>query len=242
MKILIAEDDAVSRRLIESTLSKWGLEVVVAKDGNEAWAALISENAPQMAIIDWMMPGMSGIEVAQIQQIQDHFAIGEDEIDLPTFPLFALFDPALGMTAVIPEMDPRKPAQADPDEIIGPIVHHGVTNMFASPALLNRVGRFGRQNNVHLPSLRRVVSAGAPVSPSNIDQFAGLLSETAEVHTPYGATEAVPIVSIGSQEILSETAIFLRNGQSDDSEFGTFFPNLSAEFRVLIAFNHRFVQ
>ncbi len=149
---------------------------------------------------------------AQIQQIQDHFAIGEDEIDLPTFPLFALFDPALGMTAVIPEMDPRKPAQADPDEIIGPIVHHGVTNMFASPALLNRVGRFGRQNNVHLPSLRRVVSAGAPVSPSNIDQFAGLLSETAEVHTPYGATEAVPIVSIGSQEILSETRALSEQG------------------------------
>ena len=149
---------------------------------------------------------------AQIQQIQDHFAIGADEIDLPTFPLFALFDPALGMTAVIPEMDPRKPAQVDPNEIIGPIVHHGVTNMFASPALLNRVGRFGRRHNVHLPSLRRVVSAGAPVSPANIDQFAGLLSETAEVHTPYGATEAVPIVSIGSREILSETRALSEQG------------------------------
>ncbi len=149
---------------------------------------------------------------AQIQQIQDHFAIGADEIDLPTFPLFALFDPALGMTAVIPDMDPRKPAQVDPNEIIGPIVHHGVTNMFASPALLNRVGRFGRRHNVHLPSLRRVVSAGAPVSPANIDQFAGLLSETAEVHTPYGATEAVPIVSIGSREILSETRALSEQG------------------------------
>ncbi len=149
---------------------------------------------------------------AQIQQIQDHFAIGADEIDLPTFPLFALFDPALGMTAVIPDMDPRKPAQVDPNEIIGPIVHHGVTNMFASPALLNRVGRFGRRPNVHLPSLRRVVSAGAPVSPANIDQFAGLLSETAEVHTPYGATEAVPIVSIGSREILSETRALSEQG------------------------------
>ncbi len=149
---------------------------------------------------------------AQIQQIQDHFAIGEDEIDLPTFPLFALFDPALGMTAVIPEMDPRKPAQVDPHEIIGPIIHHGVTNMFASPALLNRVGRFGRRNDVHLPSLRRVVSAGAPVSPANIDQFTGLLSASAEVHTPYGATEAVPIVSIGSREILSDTRALSEQG------------------------------
>ncbi len=149
---------------------------------------------------------------AQIQQIQDHFAIGDDEIDLPTFPLFALFDPALGMTAVIPEMDPRKPAQVDPEKIIGPIIHHGVTNMFASPALLNRVGRFGRRNDVRLPSLRRVVSAGAPVSPTNIEQFSALLSEGAEVHTPYGATEAVPIVSIGSREILSETRVLSEQG------------------------------
>jgi acyl-CoA synthetase (AMP-forming)/AMP-acid ligase II len=142
---------------------------------------------------------------AQIQQIQDHFAIADDEIDLPTFPLFALFDPALGMTAVIPDMDPRKPAKVDPHKIIAPIIHHGVTNMFASPALLDRVGRFGHRHNVRLPSLRRVVSAGAPVSPANIDRFSGLLSEAAEVHTPYGATEAVPIISIGSREILSET-------------------------------------
>jgi acyl-CoA synthetase (AMP-forming)/AMP-acid ligase II len=149
---------------------------------------------------------------AQIQQIQDHFAIGDDEIDLPTFPLFALFDPALGMTAVIPEMDPRKPAQADPEKIIGPIIHHGVTNMFASPALLNRVGRFGRRRHLQLPSLRRVVSAGAPVAPANIDQFTGLLSDTAEVHTPYGATEAVPVVSIGSREILTETRTLSEQG------------------------------
>ena len=150
---------------------------------------------------------------AQIQQIQDHFAIGEDEIDLPTFPLFALFDPALGMTAVIPDMDPRKPAQVDPQKIIGPIRHHGVTNMFASPALLNRVGRFGRQNRIRLPSLRRVVSAGAPVSPANIAQFATMLSAEAQVHTPYGATEAVPIISIGSHEILSETRAMSEQGR-----------------------------
>jgi acyl-CoA synthetase (AMP-forming)/AMP-acid ligase II len=142
---------------------------------------------------------------AQIRQIEDHFQIGDDEIDLPTFPLFALFDPALGMTAVIPDMDPRKPARVDPEKIIGPIIHHGVTNMFASPALLDRVGRFGQARRIKLPSLRRVVSAGAPVAPANIARFAGLLADSAEVHTPYGATEAVPIVSIGSREILSDT-------------------------------------
>ena len=142
---------------------------------------------------------------AQIRQIQSHFQIAPDEVDLPTFPLFALFDPALGMTAVIPDMDPTKPAQVNPVRIIEAIENHGVTNMFASPALLNRVGKYGRENGVKLPSLRRVVSAGAPVSPANIEQFSSMLSDTTQIHTPYGATEAVPIISIGSHEILSET-------------------------------------
>ncbi|MGD8251791.1 MAG: fatty acid CoA ligase family protein [Desulfobacterales bacterium] len=142
---------------------------------------------------------------AQIDQIQAHFSIAEDEIDLPTFPLFALFDPALGMTAVIPAMDPTRPAMVDPNAIIEPVLNQGVTNMFASPALLNRIGSFGKTNNVKLPSLRRVVSAGAPVSPANIEQFSSLLGPEAQIHTPYGATEAVPVLSIASREILSET-------------------------------------
>ena len=142
---------------------------------------------------------------AQIKQLQDHFLIEPDEIDLPTFPLFALFDPILGMTAVIPDMDPTKPAFVNPVKIIEAIENHGVTNMFASPALLNRVGKFGRKNHIKLPSLRRVISAGAPVTPANIEQFSSLLSGNAQIHTPYGATESVPVISIGSNEILSET-------------------------------------
>jgi acyl-coenzyme A synthetase/AMP-(fatty) acid ligase len=142
---------------------------------------------------------------AQIKQIQYHFQIESDEIDLPTFPLFALFDPILGMTAVIPDMDPTKPALVNPKKIIEAVENHGVTNMFASPALLNRVGKFGKKNNIKLPSLRRVISAGAPVTPANIEQFSSMLTGNAQIHTPYGATEAVPIISIGSNEILEET-------------------------------------
>lgn len=149
---------------------------------------------------------------AQLIQIQDHFKIEPDEIDLPTFPLFALFDPALGMTAIIPDMDPTKPAFVNPEKIIEAIENHGVTNMFASPALLDRVGKFGRANKIKLPSLRRVISAGAPVTPANIEQFSSMLADTAEIHTPYGATEAVPIVSIASNEILKETRALSEKG------------------------------
>ncbi len=149
---------------------------------------------------------------AQIRQIQEHFQVDGDEIDLPTFPLFAMFDPALGMTAVIPDMDPTKPALVDPTKIIEAVESHGVTNMFASPALLNRVGKYGKENHIKLPSLRRVVSAGAPVSPANIEQFSVMLSEHAQIHTPYGATEAVPVISIASNEILTETKALSEQG------------------------------
>lgn len=146
-----------------------------------------------------------GIFDAQITRIKTQYGIAADEIDLPTFPLFALFDPALGMTAVIPDMDPTRPARVDPTKIIEAINDHGVTSMFASPALLNRVGNYGKRNGVLLPSLKRVISAGAPVQPSNLAQFSALLTGNADVHTGYGATEAMPVASISGSEILSET-------------------------------------
>jgi acyl-coenzyme A synthetase/AMP-(fatty) acid ligase len=128
-----------------------------------------------------------------------------DEVDLSTFPLFALFYPALGVTSVIPDMDPTRPALVNPKRIIEAVQNQGVTTMFASPALLNRVGRYGAKKGVKLPSLKRVISAGAPVSADNIERFSALLDGEAEIHTPYGATEAVPIISIKSREILTET-------------------------------------
>jgi len=142
---------------------------------------------------------------AQLRQIKTHLDLASDEIDLSTFPLFALFWPGLGITSVIPDMDPTKPALVDPDKIIEAIGDQGVTSMFASPALLNRVGSHGKKRGVKLPSLKRVISAGAPVSPANIEQFGTMLCGDAEIHTPYGATEAVPVTSIRSREILSET-------------------------------------
>jgi phosphoserine phosphatase RsbU/P len=65
MRILIAEDDAVSRRLLETVLTRWGYEVVAAGDGTEAWKELTAEGAPRLAILDWMMPGMDGVEVCR---------------------------------------------------------------------------------------------------------------------------------------------------------------------------------
>jgi sigma-B regulation protein RsbU (phosphoserine phosphatase) len=65
MKILIAEDDVVSRRMLEVTLQKWGYEVVAVTDGLAAWQALEGEDPPLLAILDWMMPGMGGVEICR---------------------------------------------------------------------------------------------------------------------------------------------------------------------------------
>ncbi|BBO66947.1 peptide synthase [Desulfosarcina alkanivorans] len=153
-----------------------------------------------------------GVFDAQVRNIRAQFGITPGEIDLPTFPLFALFDPALGMTAIIPDMDPTKPARVNPDKIIEAIVNHGVTNMFASPALLNRVGRHGKENGIRLPTLKRVISAGAPATPANIEQFCTMLTDDAQIHTGYGATEAMPVSSFGSERILNETRSLSEQG------------------------------
>jgi sigma-B regulation protein RsbU (phosphoserine phosphatase) len=65
MKILIAEDDPVSRRILEATLLKWGYDVLIAIDGAQAWEMLQRENAPALAILDVMMPGLDGLEVCR---------------------------------------------------------------------------------------------------------------------------------------------------------------------------------
>jgi len=65
MRVLIADDSIVSRHLLDATLRKWGYQVVVACDGNEAWAILESEDAPEIAILDWVMPGLTGPEVCR---------------------------------------------------------------------------------------------------------------------------------------------------------------------------------
>lgn len=147
---------------------------------------------------------LHGHFVAQVEMIRELYDIRPGEVDLPTFPLFALFDPALGMTTIIPDMDASRPAQVDPQKIFAAIERHQVTNMFGSPALLDRVSRAGVAQQQKLPTLRRVISAGAPVTPAILERFTAMLPADTEIHTPYGATEALPVASVGSRFLLDE--------------------------------------
>jgi DNA-binding response OmpR family regulator len=65
MKVLAAEDNPVFQSMLRTLLTKWGYETTMARDGNEAWRVLESEDAPRLAVLDWMMPGMDGVELCR---------------------------------------------------------------------------------------------------------------------------------------------------------------------------------
>ncbi|MBN2448831.1 MAG: AMP-binding protein [Lentisphaeria bacterium] len=154
-----------------------------------------------------------GIFCEQVEILRRAYAIGPEDIDLPCFPLFGLFSVALGATAVIPDMDPSRPARVRPERIIEAVRDHGVTYSFGSPTLWARVGRHCAAAAVRLPSLRRVIMAGAPV-PGHVHAtlLEHVLPPGAQTFTPYGATEALPLCNFTGREMLDATDAATRNG------------------------------
>ncbi|MDR1296523.1 MAG: AMP-binding protein [Deltaproteobacteria bacterium] len=138
---------------------------------------------------------------AQVGLIGGAFEMRDGGVDLSTFPLFSLFTSALGLTAVIPNMNPVKPGSADPRKLTQTIVEEKCTSVFASPALLSRLAGYLRENDVKLELLDRVISAGAPIKPQIAVDFAAALAPGGRLWTPYGATEGMPLTSIEAAEI-----------------------------------------
>lgn len=143
---------------------------------------------------------------SQVDEIRDFYGIQPGEIDLPGFPLFALFNCAMGVTTVIPDMDFTRPAQADPKKILEGATDWKVTQAFGSPALWNAVGQYCETHQIRIPTLRRVLSAGAPVPPHVLARMKQAIHPAGDIHTPYGATESLPVASISASEVLGETA------------------------------------
>ncbi|KAF0095404.1 MAG: AMP-dependent synthetase and ligase [Puniceicoccaceae bacterium 5H] len=149
---------------------------------------------------------------AQVRLIRAQYAIEPGEVDLPMLPVFALFNPALGMTTVVPIMNPSRPATVEPAAIVQAIRQDSVTNSFGSPALWTRVAKHLEQTGEILPTVKRVLMAGAPVPPSLMERLKQYLPNC-EIHTPYGATECLPVSSISAREVLAETAEQTAEGQ-----------------------------
>jgi acyl-CoA synthetase (AMP-forming)/AMP-acid ligase II len=138
--------------------------------------------------------------VAQIDMLRNAFDMQTGGVDLPTFPPFALFDPALGLTSIIPDMDPTRPAKANPRKLHAAMREFGVTQLFGSPALMRVLADYGQP----LPdTVLRATSAGAPVPAEVVAKLRELLPENAQFWTPYGATECLPVAAIEGRELQS---------------------------------------
>ncbi len=145
------------------------------------------------------------IFAAQLRLIKEYYGIGKGDVDQPAFPLFALFSTALGACAVIPDMDPTRPARVKPQTFVASIEKYRVTYSFGSPAIWNVVSRYCLAQGIVLHSLDKVLMAGAPVPGELLQRMQKILPAGAKVFTPYGATESLPIVSIEGREVVQET-------------------------------------
>lgn len=193
------------------------------KLGQKSSGAVLADTRPDEMAAILFTSGSTGIPkgvvyrhrhfIAQVEMLQSAFDIRAGEVDLPTFPPFALFDPAMGMTTVVPMMDPTRPAKADPRLLVQTIERFAVTNIFGSPALLNVLGRYTESENIALPSVRRVISAGAAMPVATVRRLQKTLPADAEIYTPYGATECLPVASVSGTELNKEIEQRTANGE-----------------------------
>lgn len=153
-----------------------------------------------------------GMFAAQLEMIRQQYGIAPGEVDLPMLPVFALFNPALGMCTIVPEMNPGRPARVDPAVIVAAITQNKVTNSFGSPAIWSRIARYCQSRDLYLPSLRRILMAGAPVPPALMEQMRAIIPN-GEIFSPYGATEALPVSSIAASDVLNDTAARTDSGE-----------------------------
>lgn len=145
---------------------------------------------------------------AQLGLLKTTFGITEDEVDLPAFPLYALIDLLLGVTSVIPDITFPVPAKTNPEKVIHAIQKFNVTNMFASPVVLDLLSSFifhprATLLNTKLPSLKRVITAGAPATIDLQKRFRHLLEDHTSLFGVYGATESLPIANVESREVFA---------------------------------------
>lgn len=138
----------------------------------------------------------------QVRMLKENFGIEAGEKDLVTLPVFALFNPALGMTSVIPEMDPRKPAKADAGKLVATIRNHKITSAFGSPVLWRKISDHCQTNGIELADVRRIFIAGAAAPPTLVQKLIPILPN-ARILAPYGATEALPLSVADADDILA---------------------------------------
>ena len=153
-----------------------------------------------------------GMFDAQIELVRSTYGIRPGETDMAMLPLFALFNPALGTTTVTPLLDPSKPLAADPAPLVAALIAEKVTSSFGSPAIWSKVADHCEVHGLKLPDLRRLLIAGAPVSGELLAKLR-VIAPNCVTHTPYGATECLPVTTITADELLGEVRQNALRGQ-----------------------------
>lgn len=151
--------------------------------------------------------------IEQAQQIRDYFSIEPGTVDVSGFPLFALFNTAMGTTTVFPDMDATRPASVHPPNLIDAVNRYQADQSFGSPALWNTVSRYCIDHQIKLPTVKRVLSAGAPVPAHVLQNIRSIIADDGDAFTPYGATEALPIACNSATVVLEETGAKTDAGQ-----------------------------
>jgi len=171
-----------------------------------ALAALVSPDAPALVTFTTGSTGRPkgaarshGFLWAQHRALAAHLRLTEKDVDMPTLPVFVLNNLAAGTASVIPDFDPRHPAEIDPEAIFAQVLAEGVTTSSGSPAFYQRLAGWCAAHGRKLP-LRAVFTGGAPVYPP----LARLLADTVEgeAHVVYGSTEAEPVAGIEARAML----------------------------------------
>jgi acyl-CoA synthetase (AMP-forming)/AMP-acid ligase II len=142
----------------------------------------------------------------QVAAIQSMYGIEPGGVDLACFPLFALFNSAMGVTTVLPKMNFSRPAAAKPRDLLAAANDWKVTQAFASPAVWRVVSEYCAKTGTQIPTLKQVFSCGATVPAIVLRKTLVCIAPGAKMHTPYGATECLPISTIEAAEVLNETA------------------------------------
>ncbi len=149
----------------------------------------------------------------QIDQLVEYYRIQPGGCDLSCFPLFGLFNAVMGTTTILPDMNPIRPADVDPPRLLDAIDQWAINQAFGSPALWTAVGSYCNKTKRSMRTMELVLSAGAPVSPRILRWIRDAMPDNGQMHTPYGATESLPVASIESREILDETASLSERGK-----------------------------
>lgn len=152
-----------------------------------------------------------GMVTAQARLVTELCGWREGDRAMMCYAPFVPFALADGVTVILPDMDFSRPAAADPSRIAAAVTEQGAEYAFASPIVWLNLARYGERSRVALPTLRHAIAAGAPVPARLHDRLTRLMHPEGRLHTPYGATEAMPLTTIDSRS-LAETWEASRSG------------------------------